>query len=464
MNMSVQRREAVVRAAASIGIVTVTSRGVGVVRVVVITAVLGTTYLGNTFQATGSVSNVFFELLAAGALSAVIVPTFVELLDAGDRVEAERLAGTLWGIALIALGAVALAGIFAAPWIARLLVAGSDDPVIAGEQRELSVFLLRWVMPQVPLYALGAITTAVLHAQRRFVAAAASPVGNTIVVVAALGIFKALGGAPSDGLDLDFGQKLALGICGTAGVVGSVGILMFALRSTGFRLRPRLDLRSPGLTRLLRRSSWGIGQHAGTGILLGASIIVGNGVEGGVVAYQLALMFFLVPHAVLGGAIHTPMLPELVSDAAGGDFDSFSRSLWWSTRRMAMLLVPVAVGMAVLANPAMSLLEFGATDAVGTHLIAAALIGLAPGLFPYGVFLLLARGYYALDESRMPAVVAVVTATIGAVAMVVAGANLSGRSQVLSMGIGHSAAYALGAACLAVGLKRRLAHRLACVT
>ena len=45
-------------------------------------AVLGTTFLGNAFQSANSLSNVLFELLAAGALSAVLVPTFVKLLDA----------------------------------------------------------------------------------------------------------------------------------------------------------------------------------------------------------------------------------------------------------------------------------------------------------------------------------------------------------------------------------------------
>ncbi|MDQ1521099.1 MAG: putative peptidoglycan lipid flippase, partial [Actinomycetota bacterium] len=54
------------------GAVTAVSRGFGFVRVLVIAGVLGTTYLGNTFQATNSMSNVLFELLAAGALSAVL--------------------------------------------------------------------------------------------------------------------------------------------------------------------------------------------------------------------------------------------------------------------------------------------------------------------------------------------------------------------------------------------------------
>ena len=60
-------------------VATLASRGVGFVKVWVIAAVLGATYLGNTYQASSSVSNVLFELIAAGALSAVLVPTFVAL-------------------------------------------------------------------------------------------------------------------------------------------------------------------------------------------------------------------------------------------------------------------------------------------------------------------------------------------------------------------------------------------------
>src|SRR6266508_4189725 len=97
------------------GLATAVSRAFGFVRVLVIAAVLGTTYLGNAFQAANSFSNVLFELLAAGALSAVLVPAFVELLDADDRSGAESVAGGVVGAAVVGLGAIALVGILVAP-------------------------------------------------------------------------------------------------------------------------------------------------------------------------------------------------------------------------------------------------------------------------------------------------------------------------------------------------------------
>src|SRR5262245_10477984 len=153
-------RSAVTRAAFGMGSITAVSRAFGFVRVLVIAAVLGTTFLGNTFQAANSLSNVLFELLAAGALSAVLVPTFVTLVDAGRRDEADRLAGGLLGVAVVVLGSIAILSMLAAPLIARVLSAGAPSEAIAHQQRELSTFLLLFFIPQIVCYGFGAIATA----------------------------------------------------------------------------------------------------------------------------------------------------------------------------------------------------------------------------------------------------------------------------------------------------------------
>src|SRR6476469_3016249 len=108
-------RRSVTRAALGMGGATALSRVFGFVRVLVIAAALGTTYLGNTFQATNSVSNVLFELLAAGALSAVLVPTFVTMLGAGDDSGAERVAGGILGVALTILVPVTIIAMALSP-------------------------------------------------------------------------------------------------------------------------------------------------------------------------------------------------------------------------------------------------------------------------------------------------------------------------------------------------------------
>jgi putative peptidoglycan lipid II flippase len=439
------------------GVATAASRAIGFVRVLIVAAVLGTTFLGNAYQSSNSVSNVMFELLAAGALSAVLVPTFVRHLDRGDSAEAQRVAGRVLGVALIALGVITVIGEIAAPLIARLLTTGVASSDVAAQQRDLSTFLLRFIVPQILLYAIGAVAVAVLYAQRRLAVTAIAPVGLTVVVVAAMGVFRLTAGA-SPSLHLSLASKLALGLGATLGVVAFVGIPVWALwrgngEHPGFRLVPRLGARDPEVRRVLGQSGWAVLQHTLIGVLLLGSIVVGNAVEGGTIAFQTATVFFLAPYAVLAQPVHTAILPELARQR--DDPTRFAASLRWALDNMAVLVVPVTVAFLALSLPLMHVVAFGeATRAGGVQLLAVSLASLALGLYAYSAFLLFARAYYALEKSKTPALVAIVGAIVGVALMAVGGEVSSGRTTVAFLGFGNTAAYAVGALILGVGLSR----------
>jgi putative peptidoglycan lipid II flippase len=440
------------------GAATLLSRTVGFARIWMIATVLGTTYLGNTYQASSSVSNVLFELLAAGALSAVLVPTFVEHLEAGNPGEAERLASGILGVALAALGVVTIVGLATAPWIADLLTSSAPTAAIAEQQQDLATFLLYFFIPQILLYAWGTVSTAVLYAKRRFTLVAMAPIANTVAVVVAMAVFWALHGTNGT-LDLTLTEKLVLALGATFGVLGFVGVPAVALHRTGFRLRPRLHARDERLRRLLHLSGWAVLQHAGIGILLGAAIVMGNSIAGGVIAYQFAFVCFLAPYAILAHPVQTTILPELTLDANRDDTVAFARQLRGALDRLAILVLPVSAAYVALAVPAMrAITVHDGTDSV--ELLAAALASLGVGLFPYSMFLLLARALYALGDSRTPAVTAVLTACVGAAAMVVGVTASRGSAKVVALGLGHSLAYLLGALVLYVVLARRLRRPL----
>jgi putative peptidoglycan lipid II flippase len=438
------------RAAAGMGAVTAVSRTLGFVRVLVVAAVLGTTSLGDAFQSANSVSNVLFELLAAGALSAVLVPTFVHLLDRHDEPGAESVAGGVLGVALAVLGPITILGMVCAPLLARALTIGVDSDVAAAQQ-DLVAYLLRFFLPQVLLYAAGTIITAVLYAKRRFAITAAAPIGNTVVMVACLALFRVVAG-PDPGLDLTSGEKLLLAAAGTGGVVAFVGVLLGAGAASGFRLRPRWPGRDPQVVGVLRHSGWGIVLHTGAGLLLGAAIVTAAGVVGGVVAYQVGWVIFLAPYAVLAQPIHTAILPEMVIEARVVGRRQVAASLRWALERMALLVLPATAAMIALASPALRVVVFGDAD---SQLLAAAVAGLATGLYGYSAFLLLARGYYALGDSRTPGIVSVLSAVVGVVVMVLSAALVDGTARIALLGVGHSVAYTVGAAILALGLTRR---------
>ncbi len=444
------------RAATVMGVATAASRGIGLVRIAVVAAVLGTTYIGSTYQASNSVSNVLFELLAAGALSAVLVPTFVRHIERDDEGEAERLASGVLGLALVVLGAIAIIGFVLAPQIARLIAIDGPTAAIRDQQADLGTYLTRFFVFQVPLYGIGTVATAVLYAKRRFVATAMAPIANTVAVVASLIVFRVMAG-PHPTLHLDSGERLTLALGATLGVVGFVGVPVVALARTGFRLRPRIGRPDARLRQLLKLSTWAVFQHGGIGILLGTAIVIGNGVKGGVLAYQFAFVAIMAPYAILAQPVHTTILPELANDAEAGNRERFAAQLRWALDNMAVLIVPVSAAIVALALPAMRVAAFGASKG-GAGVLAAALASLALGLFPYSAFLLFARASYALGDSKTPALIALMTAVVGAAFMVVVGTAVHGDAVVGALGIGHTMAYTLGAVCMGIQLRRRLGH------
>ncbi len=445
------------RAATHMSVATLASRGIGFVRVWVIAAVLGTTFLGNAYQSSSSVSNVLFELLAAGALSAVLVPSFVQLLNRRDDAEAERLAAGLLGLGLAVMGVVCVVGVVLAPQIADVLATGVRDPHVEQQQVALSTFLLRFFVPQVLLYVLGTVATAILYAKRRFVVTAVAPIANTVVVVGALVIFRVVAG-PHPGLDLTLTEKLILALGGLLGVAGFVGVPVVALVHSGFRFWPSFVRPDAQLRRVLHLSAWAVLQHAGIGILLGTAIVMGNRVEGGVVAYQFAFVAFMAAYSILAQPVHTTILPDISLDANRGDTSDFADRVRWALDRMAILVLPVSAAYFALALPAMKVI---APASSSPRLLAAALASLGVGLFFYSAFLLLARAFYALGDSRTPALVALGSAVFGA-AVEIIGVQAVHRdtTRVAMLGAGHSAAYLVGACVLFVILRVRLGHRL----
>lgn len=442
------------RSAAGMGAAAAVSRAFGALRMVVIAAVLGTTYLGNVFQASNSVSNVLFDLLASGALSAVLIPSFVAAFTRRDHRLAEELAGGVLSLALAGLGVVTLLGIVFAPALARVLTAGVTDAAVAADQRELATFLLRFFLPQILLYAVGAVSTAVLQSRGRFALSAIAPIGNTVVLVASMLVFRSMAGSrPS--LDLSSGERLVLALGGTLGVVAYIGVTAVAVWTSGFRFRlgVRRALRHDQVRRLLHLSGWAALQSAGVAILQGAALVAAGGLAGGVVAYQLAFVVFLAPYGVLAQPIHTAVLPRLAADVASGDLADLRSTLRWAVDAMAAVTLPVAALLAGLCTPVMAVLAFGgAGRGDGPELLAAALGGLALGIPAYGGFLLLTRASYALGDSRTPALAAIACALIGTVGMLVAGATLDGAGRLWGIAGAHTAAQALGT----VWLARRL--------
>ena len=433
----------------------VAARVTGLLRVVAVGGALGTTYLGNTYQTANLVSNLLFELLAAGILSSVLVPPFVALLDEGRKDDVERLAGAVLGVALAGLGAVTVAGLVARPWIMRALTAAVSDEGVREAEVRLGGFLLWAFVPQILFYAVSSVATAVLHGSRRFAAAAFAPVANNLVVITTMVAFAVLAGGDR-GLDLALSHRLLLALGTTAGVVAMAAVPVVALRRAGLRLRPRWDPRHPALRALGRAGIWGVVYLTMSQLLVAVTLVLANRVEGGVVAYHIAFTTFLLPFAILAHPVLTTVYPGLTADAQAGRWSGFAEALARGARSIAFLILPAAALLVALAGPGLRVIELGALDDAGSRLVAAALGAYALGLAGYAGLHLLTRASYAAGDTRSPALVNVGVALAGSALMATLWAMASGTGRMVAIGVAHSVAMVGGAVALGVLVRRRI--------
>jgi len=447
------------RSTASITAGNVASRVTGFVRVIAVGAALGTTFLGNTYQTSNLVSNILFELLAAGLLSSVLVPTFVRFIDAGQRDDAEHVAGAVLGVCLAALGAVLAIGLLLRPLIMRLLTVAVSDPGVRRQEVALGSFLLWFFLPQLLLYAAGAVATALLNGARKFTAPAFAPVANNVIVIATMGAFWALHGS-GGGLGLSVGERLVLAIGTTGGVLAMTAVSFVAAWRAGLRVRPHWDPRNPAVRALARPGAWAVGFLAMNQLLIAVTLVLANRVAGGVVAYQIAYTFFLLPYAILAQPIMTALFPRLSSDAVAERWARFSGTVTDGVRFVAFLVLPATALMAALARPVLEVMQVGALNAAGGQLVARVVAAYAVGLIGWSALQLLTRASYAADDTRTPTLVAVGLTALGCGLMVWWFARSSGDNRVVVLGLAYSTAMVAGAAALLVLLGHRIRRSL----
>ena len=445
------------RGAAVITLATAASRITGFVRVVVVAGAMGTTFLANTYQTANTAPNVVFELVAAGVLTSIFVPTFVDYLVRGEREEGWEAGNALASVALVGLAGLALLLAFAAPAIMRLLTIGVDDPVLREREIDLGATLLRLFAPQVAFYGAGMIMTGALHAHRRFALPAVAPLLNNVVVIGVYLTYAAMRAGRSPSLaTITSGETLVLGLGTTLGVVAMTVCLVPQLVRMGWRFRFRFDLSHPAVRKGARLGAWALGYAGGYQAGLIVVLVLANRVEGGVAAYQWAYTFFYLPHALFAVPIFSVLFTAMSEHVARSEAAGLQEKLRDGLGMLVFVLAPVAVALLVLAGPVATLtLRYGAMTAAGAELVARCLGAFAIGLPAYSIFLVFTRAFYAIGDTKTPAVV-----NAGAVAAAsLAGAALFALApdgwEVPGLAAGHSMGFAAGAAVLSALFARK---------
>ena len=361
---------------------TLVSRVSGLVRVVVVGAVLGATFLGNTYQAINMLPNlVYYQLLAGSLFVSLLVPQLVTRIRAGDRVRAEAFVRGFLG-SILALAFVCMCVLLvAAPLIVGLLSLGVADDDAAAAQQRVGLLLLVLFAPQVLFYVVAGTGAAVMNAHGRFGLAAAAPAVENLVIIATLVLAAVVFGSSVGISTISTEEILLLGIGTTLAVAIHAALQWFGARRDHITMVPRAGWRDPEVRMLLGRIRAVLSYTGLEALLLVATIVVANRVAGGLVAFQLALNFFYLPAAIVTWPVARALVPRLANFHQTRQMREFRDDFLRAIALASFVAVPVAVTYAVAAPAIADAVAFGRLDTdAGTSYIAASILALSPAV------------------------------------------------------------------------------------
>jgi putative peptidoglycan lipid II flippase len=436
---------------------TMVSRISGFVRVAVVAAVLGPTYLGNIFQATNTLPNLAYAALTGSLFSNLLVPPLVRRVDAGDRRATERLAGAFLSVALALFTAVVAVVILAGPLILRLLSAGVADPAAAAAQRRVGYVLLIMFIPQLLLYTVVGTAEAVMNAHGRFALPSAAPALENIGIIATMIATAVRYGTGAALATPDAGLLLLLGLGTTSAVGLHASVQWWGARRVGVTLLPRRGWRDPELRAIVRRAVPSLGYSTLDVVQPFGAIVVANRVPGGVVAFQFAYNIYALPYAVGSRPVAVALLPGLSRLAQAGAVQRLRDELVRGAWLVAFVAVPAGVAFMVLAGPIAQAVTFGemATGA-GPLLVALSLVSLGPAVIGSAALLLGTYACYARDDARAPLRAVLIRAVVAAIGIGVAFLVPGGAAALFTVGLTISVAELAGGSWLAAHLRREL--------
>jgi len=419
------------------------SRITGFLRTVVIGAALGSTLVGDAYTNAQIFPGMIYELLFGAAVTSVLVPVLVRARksDPDRGVAYEQRLVTL---AVLALGAVTVLAVAAAPLLA-LLVAER------GEARGLITALSYLILPTIFFYGMAAILSAVLNTRGHFAAPMWSPILNNLVVIATFGLYLVVFGAePSTATELTTGEIALVGGGTLLGIVSQAAGLAPALRRVGFRWRWRFDFRALRLGELGRLAAWmtcyiGANQVAVVVIMkLLNRATREDPASAGLLIYNNVFLLMMMAHGIVAVSIITALMPRMSSAAADGRYADVAAHVSRGIRTAAAILAPVAAAYVVLALPiTVTLFQWGGFTAEMARATAPVLIMTGMILVPFSIGQLTTVAFYSLQDTRTPALVNLGVVVVRIAAQVILylllAASLAAAGMMLGNGISYLA-------------------------
>jgi putative peptidoglycan lipid II flippase len=398
------------QAAGMIAASTVASRGLGLVRDILIAALFGATSAKSAFVIAYSLPFFIQRLFMGGILSIVFIPSISSVLVKGDHEEIRRVVTTTLNLVLIIGLAMAAGGVLAAPVLVPLAAPGylRTNPAVLAS----AIGLTRIMFVSMIFLALSAFVTGFLNAHHRFGAPALAPLVFNLVIIGTVAVL-----APRWGIR-------GVAVSFLLGWAAQFAVQLPDARRVGLRWGRVLDLGHPVIREMGRLA---VPAMLGLAVIeinanvdrFFASFLPPRPAVDYVAVLDYAFTINQAPVSIFALSLATALFPTMARRAVEGP-GPLRESTSLGLRAILFTMVPVTAVMLTLSDPLVRVVfQRGAFDPRATHAVALGLVGFAVGSVAYAGYYVVTRTFYALHDTRTPVRIGVYMILLNGVADVV---------------------------------------------
>jgi putative peptidoglycan lipid II flippase len=377
-----------------------------------------------------------------GALTSAFIPVFTRYLTRDEEKKGWRMTATLINISLALLAVLSLPMLIWTTEFSRLLAPGFS----ADQIQQMASFTRIMIVAQVLPLLVGNFFTGLLQSYNLFIIPAVAPVVYNMGIIAGILILSPLWGL--------YGPVAGVGL----GAILFMLIQLPLLLRIGYRHSLSFDVKDHGVRevgRLIGPRTFGlaVSQIDMTVDLILASLLGARMVT----IFNFAQHLQQLPVGLFGASVAQAALPTLSVASVKDDGEHFRQTIVKAMHQILFFVLPASVLFIVLRIPIVRLV-FGASrfDWEATVLTGMTLSVFSVSLFAQSLVHVLARGFYALYDTKTPVKVSVISILVNTVLSVLFVQYW--HLPIWSLGLSTSIASIVNAVVLFVLLDKRLGH------
>lgn len=363
----------------------------GLLRERLIAGHFGAGTISDIYYSAFRLPDLIFNTLVLGALTSAFIPVFQKVW-LKDKTEGLKLANSVLNLFLLFIGLLTILAIIFAGNIMPLITPGFSPWM-----QEQNIILTRIMLLAVVFFVASNIIGGILNSWKRFFSFSLAASFYNLGIIGGIIWFY-----PYFGM-----SGLAWGVC--LGAFLHLLIQLPEVYKNGYHYQFILSWSKELKRILILMIPRTMGLAAAQLNLVVITIIASTLTSGSIAIFNLASNLASIPISLFAVSLAVAVFPTFTEALSQDNHQLFAKNFSISLRRILYLLIPISAVMVILRAQLVRIIlgtgQFGWED---TYYTAQTLGFFALSIFAQGLIPLLARSFYALEDTKTPTIVGII--------------------------------------------------------